>query len=141
MACDGDERRADYVCEVAEEDGAIVNRVTLVTIYHKLKSVEHNQNEICRRIDELAPKVGELNGHKELLEEHIQFCSDHRAGVTANESITEAYERGRRDVNGEAQQRAENQVRQSLYFWAKVLIPATAILLGLVYYLSDRLIF
>ncbi len=142
MEYDGDERRADYQCDgLAEEDGAIVKRVTLVTIYHKLKAVEHNQNEICRRIDELAPKVGEVNGHKELLEEHIKFCAEHRTGMSNNESLTDAYERGRKDVEEDAQKEAEERIKRAMFFWAKILIPAAGLLFGLLYYFGDRIIF
>ncbi len=142
MTYDGEERRADYMDNgVSEEKGEIVKRVTLTTLYRKMKAIEHNQNHICEKLNEIAPKIEEVNGHKEMLEEHIEFCKQRREHMTNAESLTEAYERGGREINEEEQERAEKQMKQSLYFWAKVLIPATALLLTALYYLADRLIF
>ena len=141
MTYDGEERRADYNDNgIHEEDGTIVKRVTLTTIYRKLKTVEHNQNEICEKFNDLSERVGEVNGHKQLLENHIIFCESHRVGMTHDVANREAYERGRLDVEEDAQRAAEERVKRAMYFWAKIIIPATALLFGALYYFLDRLI-
>ncbi len=132
----------NLICDdVTEENGAIVKRVTLVTIYHKVKTIEKNQEALCEKLDDLIPKVEEVNGHAEKLDKHIKFCHDHRSGISANQEIKDAYERGRLDVIADADKKAEERLKKAMYFWVKILIPATAVLLGLVYYLGDRLVF
>ncbi len=57
---DGKERREDYENGITEENGKVVKRVTLADIYRKVEIIDSNQNNICRKLDELKPKVKEL---------------------------------------------------------------------------------
>lgn len=142
MDHDGPERREDYLDNgIAEEGGEIVKRVTLTTIYRKLKNVEYNQNKLCDNFKELREKVEEVNGHKKILDDHLAFCELHRKGVATDTSLKEAYERGRADVSEEADKRAKERMNESLKYWGKIIIPAATILLAALYYFLDRLVF
>ncbi len=150
---------ADKHNGITEENGAIVKRVTLTTIYHKVQDIEENQNKMCEKLDalvptvrkvdeELIPKMNEAIPKSEEVDEcskrldnHIAFCEEYRSGLTEDENLKAAYERGRSDVTRKYEGEAKKKLKDAMWFWAKILLPAIAILLGLIYFWLDKVVF
>ncbi len=122
-----------------EENGAVVKRATLISIYREVQEVKDKQDDLCKKIDNLKPKVSSAVDLEEKLNSHIEFCEQHRSGIMADETVKSAYERGRSDVEKAAEKEAEKKFKKAMYFWAKIIIPAAAILFGMVYYFLDRI--
>ena len=133
---DGDEENGYH-----EEAGQIVKRVTIVTIYRKLEQLSKSVSSLCDKtnnIDEVAKQQDHLS---KLLDEHLQFCRDFRAEKEKGDLTESLYSQGYNAAKEEMEEEVEKKFKQTMWFWAKIIIPASAVLFGLIYWLFDRLIF
>lgn len=132
----GEERREDYQDNgLSEENGEVVKRVTLITVYRKLKQVDKNQHQLCKQFEEQKKKLEEQEALKKKLEEHLSFCRDFRQENESSASLDNAYSRGYQMAEENAQRMAEERLNRQIKYLAKIIIPSVAILISLLVFL------
>lgn len=132
----GEERREDYQDNgLSEENGEVVKRVTLITVYRKLKQVDKNQHQLCKQFEEQKKKLEEQEALKEKLEEHLSFCRDFRKENESSASLDDAYSKGYQMAEENAQRMAEERLNRQIKYLAKIIIPSVAILISLLVFL------
>jgi len=125
-----------------EEDGTLIKKIPLLTIYRKLNKIEKNQNYLCKEFKEQAKKINEHNKIKEEQEKlkkdligHRSLCTQYRSEKESIGAIDEAYGKGYKAAEENAEQLAQQRLEKQIKFWAKIIIPAFVAITGVLVWL------